>query len=66
MAGAGDGLSRTAPLNLCAAGADDDPMTVFAHVGHWYHSVLYFAPLLVLFVLVVLGSRRTDGVPGSA
>jgi hypothetical protein len=41
-------------------------MTVFAHVGHWYHSVLYFAPLLVLFVLVVLGSRRTDGEPGSA
>jgi hypothetical protein len=35
-------------------------MTVLAHAGHWYHSVLYFAPLLVLFVLVVLGTRGRD------
>ena len=66
MAGARDGLSPTAPLNPGPARADDDPMSVFAHVGHWYHSVLYFAPLLVLFVLVVLGSRGGDGEPESA
>jgi hypothetical protein len=28
---------------------------VIAHVGHWYHSLLYLAPLLVLVVLA-LGS----------
>jgi hypothetical protein len=35
-------------------------MSVLAHTGHWYHSVLYFAPLLVLLALVVLGSRGRD------
>ena len=28
---------------------------VLAHFGHWYHSLLYLAPLLVLAVLA-LGS----------
>jgi hypothetical protein len=33
--------------------------TVLAHVGHWYHSALYFAPLLVLAVLALGSAVRS-------
>jgi hypothetical protein len=32
--------------------------TVIARVGHWYHAVLYFAPLLLLAVLALGGLLR--------
>jgi hypothetical protein len=35
---------------------------VIAHVGHWYHSVLYLAPLLLLVVLALGSVLR--GAPG--
>jgi hypothetical protein len=35
--------------------------TVIAHVGHWYHTVLYFAPLLVLAVLALGSALRSRG-----
>ena len=31
---------------------------VIAHLGHWYHSLLYLAPLLVLVVLAVSSMLR--------
>ena len=35
-------------------------MTVLAHVGHWYHSLLYAAPI-VLIALALWWSGRRDG-----
>ena len=31
---------------------------VIAHIGHWYHSLLYLAPLLVLVVLALSSLLR--------
>ena len=33
-------------------------MTPFAHVGHWYHAILYLAPVLVVVVALWLSSLR--------
>jgi hypothetical protein len=42
--------------------ADDrDMMLVFAHAGHWYHSLLYLAPLIVLVGLALAGRLRDPG-----
>ncbi len=30
---------------------------MIAHAGHWYHSLLYLAPLVVLLVLIAVGTR---------
>lgn len=35
-------------------------MTVLAHTGHWYHSLLYAAPIL-LIALALWWSGRRDG-----
>ena len=37
---------------------------VIAHVGHWYHSLLYLAPLLVL--VGIAGSSMLRGTPEDA
>lgn len=39
-------------------------MTVLAHTGHWYHSLLYAAPI-VLIALALWWSGRRDR-PGGA
>jgi hypothetical protein len=45
--------------------ADHRAMTpVIAHVGHWYHSLLYLAPLLVL--VGIAGSSMLRGTPEDA
>jgi hypothetical protein len=31
---------------------------VLAHVGHWYHALLYLAPVLVLAVFFTVQGRR--------
>jgi hypothetical protein len=31
---------------------------VLAHVGHWYHALLYLAPVLVLAVFFTIQGRR--------
>jgi cytochrome c-type biogenesis protein CcmH/NrfF len=30
----------------------------FAHLGHWYHSLLYLAPVLVVVVVLWVQERR--------
>ena len=35
-------------------------MSVLAHVGHWYHSLLYAAPI-VLIALALWWSGRREG-----
>ena len=32
-------------------------MTVLAHLGHWYHALIYLAPVLIVLVLMYLGDR---------
>jgi hypothetical protein len=32
-----------------------------AHVGHWYHSLLYLAPVLVVVVVLWFQERRERG-----
>jgi hypothetical protein len=34
------------------------PPPVLAHVGHWYHALLYLAPVLVLAVFFTIQGRR--------
>jgi hypothetical protein len=34
---------------------------VIAHAGHWYHSLLYLAPLAVLAGLALAGRGRDGG-----
>lgn len=29
-----------------------------AHVGHWYHSLLYLAPVLIVVVVLWIQERR--------
>jgi cytochrome c-type biogenesis protein CcmH/NrfF len=31
---------------------------VLAHVGHWYHALLYLAPVLVLVLFFTIEGRR--------
>jgi hypothetical protein len=31
---------------------------ILAHVGHWYHALLYLAPVLVLAVFFTVQGRR--------
>jgi hypothetical protein len=38
-------------------------MTVLAHVGHWYHSLLYAAPI-ILIALALWWSGRREAKPG--
>jgi cytochrome c-type biogenesis protein CcmH/NrfF len=33
-------------------------MTPLAHVGHWYHAVLYLAPVLVVVIALWVSSAR--------
>lgn len=33
-------------------------MTPLAHAGHWYHSLLYLAPVLVVVLVLWLSSVR--------
>jgi cytochrome c-type biogenesis protein CcmH/NrfF len=33
-------------------------MTPLAHVGHWYHAILYLAPVLLVVVALWLSSLR--------
>lgn len=40
-------------------------MTVLAHVGHWYHSLLYAAPI-VLIALALWWSGRRDSASRAA
>jgi hypothetical protein len=30
----------------------------FAHLGHWYHSLLYLAPVLIVVVVLWVQERR--------
>ena len=32
-------------------------MTVLAHLGHWYHALIYLVPVIVVLVLMRLGGR---------
>jgi hypothetical protein len=32
-----------------------------AHVGHWYESVLYLAPVVILVVILLWQGRKDDG-----
>jgi hypothetical protein len=31
---------------------------VLAHVGHWWHSLLYLAPVVVVGVILAVSERR--------
>jgi hypothetical protein len=35
-------------------------MTVLAHVGHWYHSLLYAAPIILIALALWWSGRRAD------
>jgi hypothetical protein len=43
-------------------------MTVLAHAAHWYHSVLYLAPVAIVVLVLAYQSwrdrRRGDDEPG--
>jgi hypothetical protein len=32
-----------------------------AHLGHWYHSLLYLAPVLIVVVVLWIQERRERG-----
>jgi hypothetical protein len=36
-------------------------MTVLAHVGHWYHSLLYAAPIVLIALALWWSGRRDSG-----
>jgi cyanate permease len=36
-----------------------------AHVGHWYHALLYLAPVLIVVVVLWVQERRERGREGS-
>jgi hypothetical protein len=33
-------------------------ISVLAHTGHWWHSVLYLAPVVVVGVVLAISERR--------
>ena len=35
-------------------------MTVLAHVAHWYHSLLYAAPIVLIALALWWSGRRAD------
>jgi hypothetical protein len=35
-------------------------VTVVAHVGHWYHSLLYAAPIVLIALALWWSGRRAD------
>lgn len=35
-------------------------MTVLAHVGHWYHSLLYAAPIVLIALALWWSGRREE------
>ena len=40
---------------------------LLAHAGHWYHALLYLAPVLIVAVVLWVQERRErrrDGAPG--
>lgn len=39
-------------------------MTPLAHVGHWYISILYLAPVLIVVAALWWQSRREDAQDG--
>jgi hypothetical protein len=39
---------------------------VLAHAGHWYHSLLYLLPLIVLVALAISGAVRSSREDSSA
>ncbi len=51
------GPSRQAATQAAGPTADHRGMSVIAHAGHWSHSLLYLAPLIVLLVLIAVGAR---------
>jgi hypothetical protein len=36
----------------------------FAHLGHWYHSLLYLAPVVIVVVVLWVQERRERGRSG--
>ena len=34
---------------------------MIAHIGHWYHSLLYLGPLVILSVLAFVTAARSTG-----
>lgn len=35
-------------------------MTILAHVGHWYHSLLYAVPIVLIALALWWSGRRDD------
>jgi hypothetical protein len=40
-------------------------MLPIAHVGHWYHALLYLAPVLIVVVVLWIQERRERGREGA-
>jgi hypothetical protein len=41
-------------------------ISVLAHVGHWWHSLLYLAPVVVVGVALAVSERRAKRRSGAA
>jgi cytochrome c-type biogenesis protein CcmH/NrfF len=39
---------------------------ILAHIGHWYHSLLYLAPVAIVVVVLWISERRERRREGEA